>query len=198
MDDKKENLDTKNLLNFISEAGMLKRVPRSGWSVLGIKDAESVADHCFRCAVIGYILASMENVAPYKILLMTLFNDIHEARITDLHKMAQRYINITEGEKKSFEDQIELLPESINKELSEVRQDYDIQGSQESRIARDADILECLLQAKDYSEHGYPEAVKFMEKAPDFLITNSAKRLWKTAKNMNLNDWWVHLTQFTR
>ena len=52
----------KELLNFIAEAGMLKRVRRSGWSVLGIKDAETVAEHSFRCAVIGYILASMENI----------------------------------------------------------------------------------------------------------------------------------------
>ncbi len=198
MNDKKDKSDTKNLLNFISEAGMLKRVPRSGWSVLGIKDAESVADHCFRCAVLGYILASMEKVPPYKILLMTLFNDIHEARITDLHKMAQRYINIADGERKSFTDQINLLPEGIKQELSGIRKDYDTQESQESQIARDADILECLLQAKDYSEHGYPEAVKFMEKAPDFLMTNSAKTLWETAKKMNLNDWWIHLTQFNR
>ena len=42
------NDKTKSVLDFISEAGLLKRVSRSGWSVVGIKDAESVADHlCF-------------------------------------------------------------------------------------------------------------------------------------------------------
>jgi putative hydrolase of HD superfamily len=45
----------KRILNFISEAGMLKRVKRSGWSVLGIVNAESVAEHSFRCAVINML-----------------------------------------------------------------------------------------------------------------------------------------------
>ena len=80
----------QNIVEFILETGVLKRTPRSGWSLLGIDHAESVADHSFRCAVIGYLLARMEKVSVHQVLLMTLFNDIHEARITDLHKMAQR------------------------------------------------------------------------------------------------------------
>jgi len=82
--------DKRSLLNLISEAGMLKRVRRSGWWVLGIKDAETVAEHSFRCVVIGYAIAHMEKVHPYKVLIMTLFNDLHEARLNDLHKMSQR------------------------------------------------------------------------------------------------------------
>ena len=103
---KQKNNETKVLLDFIAEAGLLKRVKRSGWWVLGIEGGESVADHSFRCAVIGYILAKMEGADPYKVLLMTLFNDIHEARISDLHKMAQRYINGKEGEDKALAEQI--------------------------------------------------------------------------------------------
>jgi putative hydrolase of HD superfamily len=61
----------RQLLNFISEAGMLKRVKRSGWWVLGIKDSESVAEHSFRCAVIGYVIAKEEVVFPYKVLIST-------------------------------------------------------------------------------------------------------------------------------
>ncbi len=74
-------------LNFFAEAGLLKHIKRSGWWVAGIKDPETVAEHCFRCAVIGFYLAQMEKVDPYKVVTMTLFNDIHEARINDLHKM---------------------------------------------------------------------------------------------------------------
>ncbi|MDD5618601.1 MAG: HD domain-containing protein, partial [Candidatus Omnitrophica bacterium] len=81
----------KILLEFISEAGILKRIKRSGWWVLGIKDPETVAEHSFRCAVIGYVISKMEKVSPYKVLMMTLFGDIQEARTSDLHKMAQRY-----------------------------------------------------------------------------------------------------------
>lgn len=188
----------RGLLNFISETGMLKRVHRSGWSVLGIRNVESVADHSFRCAVIGYILASMENAATYKTLLMTLFNDLHEARITDLHKMAQFYIDIEPAENKAFCEQISFLPAVMKKELTDIRLEYKAQKTKESIIARDADILECLIQAKEYYEHGFTEANKFMKKAPVFLQTKSARQLWQLAKKINLNDWWLELSKFKR
>jgi putative hydrolases of HD superfamily len=198
MKNKKKNASVGKILDFISEAGMLKRVHRSGWSVLGIKDPESVADHSFRCAVIGYILAHMEKVFPYKIILMTLFNDIHEARITDLHKMAQRYIEAEPAEDKSFHEQISFLPGTLKSELGAFRDEYREQKTIDSIIARDADVLECLIQAKEYSEHGFTEAAKFMQKAPRFLKSESAKELWKSAKKMKLNDWWMKLSDFKR
>ncbi|MCQ9208125.1 MAG: HD domain-containing protein [Omnitrophica bacterium] len=193
---KKESLGA--VLNFISEAGMLKRVERSGWSVLGIKNSESVADHSFRCVVIGYLLAQLEKISVYKVLLMTLFNDLQEARITDLHKMAQRYFDVQSAEEKAFYEQINVLPKKIKGELLDLHQEYKQQKSRESIVARDADILECLIQAKEYSEHGFSEAVKFMEKAPRFLKTKSAQGLWKLAKNVKLSDWWINLSPFKR
>ncbi|MFC1509598.1 HD domain-containing protein [Candidatus Omnitrophota bacterium] len=186
------------LLNFITEAGMLKRVKRSGWWVLGIKDSETVADHSFRCAVIGYIIAKMEKVKPYKVLLMTLFNDIHEARLNDLHKMSQRYINLHEAEDKAFKEQISCLSKGIKGELSSMHQEYRRGVSRESIIARDSDILECLIQAREYEEHGFKEAFRFMKKAPKFLKTKSAKKLWLLAKSMSLNEWWERLSEFKR
>lgn len=186
------------LLNFIAEAGMLKRVRRSGWWVLGIKDVETVAEHSFRCAVIGYIIAYMEKVSPHKVLLMTLFNDMHEARINDLHKMSERYIKLRKAEDRAFAEQINSLPGEIKNELSGMRKECKKQNTKESIIARDADILECLIQAKEYEEHGYREAFKFMKKAPGFLKTKSAKTLWSLAKTMNLNEWWEKLSEFKR
>jgi len=188
----------ENIVEFIFEAGALKRVPRSGWSVLGIKNPESVADHSFRCAVIGYLIAHMEKVSVHRTLLMTLFNDIHEARITDLHKMAQRYIDSRSAEDASFEEQVGSLPEGILQELSDVREDYRAQESKESIVARDSDILECLIQAKEYYEHGYKSASLFLKKAPDYLKTESAKTLWLLAQKMDVNEWWSRIGSFGR
>ena len=188
----------KNLVEFISEAGLLKRVKRSGWWVLGIKDGESVAEHSFRCAVIGYVIAKMEKAAPYKVLMMTLFGDIHEARINDLHKMAQRYLDYKKTEDKAFFEQIGILPKVIKGELSGLYKEYRKQKSRESIIARDADILECLIQAKEYYEFGFSQARKFMQKAPQHLKTKSARRLWRLAKKIKLSKWWIKLSEFKR
>jgi len=188
----------KNILEFIAEAGLLKRIKRSGWWVLGIKDGESVAEHSFRCAVIGYVISKMEKVSPYKTLVMTLFGDIYEARISDLHKMAQRYFEFEKGEDKAFKEQVKPLPKAIKGELGDLHKEYRRQKSKESIIARDADILECLIQAKEYYEFGFKEANKFMKKAPSFLKTKSAKKLWSLAKRMKLNEWWMRIAEFKR
>ena len=65
-------------------------------------------------------------------------------------------------------------------------------------MARDADILECLIQAKEYHEYGFKEAHKFMFKAPRFLKSKSARKLWALAKAKPLNEWWMRLSGFER
>ena len=190
--------EDKAELGFIAEMGLLKRVRRSGWWVLGIKDAETVAEHSFRCAIIGYMIACMEDVPPHKALLMTLFNDVHEARLTDLHKMSQRYIALQAAEDKAFGEQMNVLPKKVGGQLKKLHAEYRKQKTKEAIIARDADILECLIQAKEYHEYGFKEAVKFVKKAPATLRTKSAKRLWALAKRSNLNEWWEGLSEFKR
>jgi putative hydrolase of HD superfamily len=46
----------KRLADFVFELGMLRRTPRTGYQFLG-SGAENVAEHSFRTAMIGYILA---------------------------------------------------------------------------------------------------------------------------------------------
>lgn len=185
-------------LNFFAEAGLLKRVKRSGWWVAGVENPESVADHCFRCAVIGFYIAHEEKVDPYRVLAMTLFNDIHEARINDLHKMGHYYIDFKSAEKKVFKDQVSALSSRLKAELEDLRGDYDSQLSSEALVARDADILECLVQAREYQDNGYPVAKKFLKRAPGFLRTKTAKKLWEALQGWDSTVWWENVVKFER
>src|SRR3990167_6410111 len=146
---KSDNSSYLTALNFFTEAGLLKRVKRSGWWVAGIENPESVADHSFRCAVIAFFLACLEHADVYQVIAMAIFNDIHESRINDLHKMGHYYIEFKEAERKVFRDQIEFLDDRVKGELDRFRREYELQQSQEGIVARDADILECLVQAKE-------------------------------------------------
>ncbi len=195
---KKANNTYVNALNFFAEAGLLKHVKRSGWWVAGIKDPESVAEHSFRCAIIAYYLAHLECVDASRTMLMALFNDIHEARINDLHKMGHYYIDFRDAEKKVFADQIYRLDPSVQKDMTHFRKEYEAQKTKESIVARDADVLECLLQAKEYVDNGYTKAKKFFQKAPDFLHTVSAKKIWKEVKTWDSGSWWEEVVKFER
>ncbi len=188
----------RHALNFFAEAGLLKKVKRSGWWVAGIKNPESVAEHSFRCAIMGYYMAYLEGVDPYKVVLMTLFNDIHEARINDLHKMGHYYIDFKKAEKKAFADQMKALDKKIQSELGQARFEFDGQQTKESLVARDADMLECLLQAKEYYDGGFLGAKNFFRKAPGFLKTNSAKKIWQEIKKWKSDSWWKGIVKFER
>jgi putative hydrolases of HD superfamily len=185
-------------LNFFAEAGLLKRIKRSGWWVAGIDDPETVAEHSFRTAVIAFYIAHVEEVDPYKAVTMALFNDIHEARINDLHKMGHYYIEFRDAEKKVFADQIHCLDLRVKNALSKIRDDYDKQLSKESIVARDADILECLVQAKEYYENGHLTAKKFFQIAPGHLKTKTAQKLWKQVQKWDSHDWWQTVVKFER
>ncbi len=195
---KKKKADDLPAINLFAEAGLLKKIKRSGWWVAGIKDPESVAEHCFRCAVMGYYIAHLERADPSKVMGMGLFNDLHEARINDLHKMGHFYIDFKRAEQKVFEDQTKDLEPGVRQALRALRQEYEAQVSLESLIARDADILECLLQAKEYYDHGYPTAKKFFKTAPDHLKTKTAKRLWRRIKRWDSSAWWEKVVKFER
>ena len=190
--------ELKHALNFFAEAGLLKRVKRSGWWVAGIENPESVAEHCFRCALIGYYIAHCEEVDPYQVVTMTLFNDIHEARINDLHKMGHYYIEFRHAEQRAFDDQLKFLNAKVRNELAAFRNSYNKQSSKESIVARDADILECLIQAKEYMDNGYPVAKTFFKRAPDYLKTKTAQGLWQVALKWDSHEWWQNVVKFER
>lgn len=194
---KKQSPET-SALNFFAEAGLLKRIKRSGWWVAGIDDPESVAEHSFRTGVIAFYIAHLEGVDPYKTMTMALFNDIHEARINDLHKMGHYYIEFRDAEKKVFSDQVRDLDSRVKKELGSFRDEYDTQKSKASIVARDADILECLIQAKEYYENGHLTAKKFFQTAPGHLKTKTARNLWKKIKTWDSHDWWQCVVKFER
>ena len=185
-------------LNFFAEAGLLKRVRRSGWWVAGITDPESVAEHSFRTAVIGFYLALVEKLDPFRVVAMTLFNDIHEARINDLHKMGHSYIDFKDAERRVFRDQIHRLHPDVKSRLNRIRREYDEQKTPASILARDADILECLIQAKEYYDSGHLEAEHFFARAPKHLKTRSARRIWKRIRSWDSSDWWQEIVKFER
>jgi putative hydrolase of HD superfamily len=151
-------------LDFIFQAGALRRVERSGWKTIGIKP-ESVSEHSFRSAVIAYIIAKKEGADPQKAALAALFHDLHEVRINDIHIVGKKYLSINEGGAKK--DTFAAFPE-----LLELMEDEGVM-----RIANDADKLELIFQAKEYKDLGNNYVDEWIERATALLQTESAKKM---------------------
>ena len=191
-------MKTVSLLNLLAEAGTLKSVRRSGWWMIGIKNGESVAEHSFRTALLGYLLAKMEKVDPYPVVMMSLLNDLHEARINDLHKVGHRYIDFKAAEHKAAEEQRADLPQEIRKDLERWAVGLHQQKDKAGVIARDADLLECMIQGKEYYDRGHVKALGWMTRPMHLLKTKSAKLLARRLRTWKSDRWWQHLVTLAR
>lgn len=181
-------MEDKNVLNFFFELGQLQNVDREGWKLTGITNPESVADHSLRSAQIAYFLAKMEGHDPHRPVLISVFHDINECRVGDLTKVAQRYIELDEDE--VMQEQLNPLG-GAGKDLLNTLQANDA----ERRIAKDADVLEMLVRAKEYMDQGYTVRDWFENNLPR-LHTDSAKRLGNALRELSSTDWWQDLKQF--
>ncbi len=192
-----ENNTETNVANYIFEMRQLREVKRSGWQLLGIPNKESVAEHSLRAAQIGFFLAHMEGgVDPLRVATMLVFHDIGEARIGDIHKVANRYISeAKEGE--AVADQTALLGDAgalIQKLWNEVEE----KGTPEGIIAKDADYLEAAFTAREYQVQGHTYALDWIKNVEKFLRTASAKKLLIALRTTDPHEWWQGLKKMEK
>ncbi len=188
----------KDILNLIFEFGQLKRTKRSGWWDAGVKDPESVAEHTARACFIGYILSKLENVDSKKVILMLLSHDFPEARTNDQGKVAARYIDIKPAEKNALKDQVKNLPKNIQNEILTLHQGFEELKTKEALVAKDADYLECTIQAKEYLDIGYKKAENWIDNVGKVLKTKSAKEIFKLIKKSDSLGWWKGLKKLPK
>lgn len=178
-----------NICNYIFELGVLKKFEHCGTKVAGVKHPDSIAEHAHRTAIIGYILAKEEKANAEKVMFMCLIHDNAEARITDLHKIARRYIDVKEAEMKAFEEQVEKLPKEMQQTLLGLFHEFEDKGSKEALIAHDADMLETAFQAREYVEIGYKFCQDWIDNVAKCLKTKTAKKILKTANKTSFVNW---------
>jgi putative hydrolase of HD superfamily len=185
------NMDA--IATYVYEMGHLKRVKRSGWWIAGITDPESVAEHTFRTAILGYVLASLAGADPMRTAVICLFHDAAEARIGDLHRVAKRYLDGDAGEERAFSEQIERLPQEAAASLFALFHEYEGRESLEGDLARDADLLECLVQAREYQHQGYQDTQDWITNCAAGLRTEIAKQLAEACLRVEPDSWWQGL-----
>jgi len=186
------------IVNFIFELGQLKRQTHSGWLKVGVKHPVTIAEHAFRAAQIGYILAVMEGDAdPNKVVTILMIHDNGEARVGDQDKVAARYYSNSEGEQQAFIEQTELLAEVIQKKWQKYFLEFEKRTTREGIIAKDADWLEQAFQAKEYVDMGYKAAQNWIDNVAVAVETESAKKIIAEMKNVEFTDWFNGLKKMT-
>ena len=152
-----------SLLALLIEMTVLKRLPRTGWLLRGVPDAESVADHSFGTAFVALALADMLNAsgmlpAPLdtgKALTIAVLHDLPEARLTDLPGPTKHLIPRevkAEAEVKALEMLTAALPSAGRFQV--LWREFEDASTPEGKLVRDADRVEMMIQCLRYELSG--------------------------------------------
>ena len=180
--------ETRDITAFLYEIGQLKRYPRTGWLTAGVPSPESVADHSYRASVIAAVIATMEGADPQRAAFLALWHDSQETRTTDLSHLTKEYVTqAPNGEVTSA--QVARLPGALARLISGAVAEYEARQTPEARCARDADKIELLLQAREYTDQGHPGLRPFIDTALAALRTAAARELAAEALQQGFLDW---------
>jgi putative hydrolase of HD superfamily len=169
--------------------GLLKRSRRTGWWLAGVKDPETVAEHTFRTAVIGYALAVLEGADPDRTAALCLFHDAPETRTGDIPSVGRAYVRAA-PDAQVVADQVAGCPPALGQAVRGLIAHYEARDSLEAELAHDADKLECLLQAREYQAQGHADAEPWVTSSAAAVRSRAAQRLARAAQEVPPQQWW--------
>jgi len=179
--------DMDGIAKYLLEAGNLKRIKRTGWWFAQIRDPESVAEHSHRTALVGMILAALEGADPNRTALLAVLHDTPETRIGDIPHIGRRYLTAAPAED-IVADQVADMPDPVAAFVANAVAEFEADDSPEARCAKDADKLECLIQAVEYRHTG-AEVQEWISSSIAALKTESARAIAEAVLTVDPLAW---------
>lgn len=162
-------------LAILGAATRLKRLPRTGWVLAGVVQAESVADHTTATGLLALALGGWINAEPAqhgltgpldlgRLAQLTLVHDLAESTVTDLPHDAVAVIGKAVKHKAEEHALVALAGDAtVLADWVALWREYSDGATPEARLARDADKLEMVHQALAYEATGHRNLDDFWE-----------------------------------
>jgi putative hydrolase of HD superfamily len=183
-------MDIDKIVNFFFEIATLRRLTRSHRQMIQ-EVSDNISDHSFRVAIIGMILAELENCDVNKVLKMCLFHDVAEARIGDANFINKQYVDLAEEE--AQKDQMKGLP--IEKEVLGILEEFGKGKNRESIVAKDADLIDQMVLQQEYFYKDSKNREIWQSHSERALRTESAKKLARKIRTSNPFEWLYKLAE---
>ncbi|GKT21185.1 5'-deoxynucleotidase YfbR/HDDC2 like protein [Aduncisulcus paluster] len=185
--------DADITLNFMHIIEKLKQLKRQGWldHRISSESCESVSDHSYRMAMMCFTMGPAD-CDQFKLLKMCLVHDLAEALAGDITPEAISGVTVADKhdlERESLQKIVKDLPKGTQDEMITLWSEYDAGESYISKIAKQFDKLEMMVQALEYKKRGLgieldsfmgvDEAI--MTHEPCAKLYRRIKELWKSA-----------------
>ena len=180
-------MDLFNFFNIIEE---LKHSERQGWKDKEVeRPRDTIASHSLGASLLGWVLAEKEDLDSNKIVKMLIMHDLIMAYIEDYTPKDQEFDSKKEMERKAFDKLVEDVPEVIRDEFTSLFQELQDQETDEAKLAKEADKLDTLLQARSYNQESDEEFLQeFLESYRDYFSSETGESMLGELENRG-GDW---------
>lgn len=163
----------------------LKKLRRTGWQLRGIRDCESLADHCFGTALLTLMLAPfVEGLDRDRAVRLALVHELGECRVGDIPFPALAYLKgKSEAELAAVTDVLAPLGEP-GEEYRKLFVEFEDKSSREARFVRAIDKLEMLVTALEYEKTGFTALGDFWENEATFSALAEFPTLAKLGQSL--------------
>jgi putative hydrolases of HD superfamily len=184
-------------LRLLTHVQALKQLPRTGWLLAGVAQAESVAEHSFVMSWLALLLAEQINtdyrtqgldrpLDVAQVAQIALVHDLAESILTDLPKRSTDLLGkaVKHGAEATAMQQIfQQMPNHAH--YIACWQEYVDGTTPEGRLVRDADKLEMIHQAFCYEQAGHRNLDEFWQAPPWHYqaCRNLFEELWRLRVN---------------
>jgi len=187
---KKSKTEFKNVLEFIITVGKLKKMPRTIWSLIGIKDPERVSGHIFSLTLMAWLLGKRDKrLNMEKLLKMSLCHEMAAVRTQDLvtpyrkalpkdeqkrKKIFEKWPRLFQKEKqKKFKQDYKKekaalkkltkkLEPALREEMLQLFDEYKKLSSVEARFLNQLNVLVVLLEGIQYQKENPQLSIDFL------------------------------------
>lgn len=188
-------IDNNELDRVFRDFLTLKKLRRTGWQLRGIRDGESIADHCFGVVFLTHFLASLVSARldRSKAVSIAIVHEIGETRVGDIPYVSLRYFQSKDQmESLAIEDVLSPLGKEASDESLKLFKEFEEGTTIEARFVKAIDKLDMLITAAEYEKSGFAGLKDFwdnkftfkaFEEFPElasyarFLLDNRPKRL---------------------
>ena len=168
-----------DLFTFFNVIEDLKHSERQGWKDKHVeRPRDTIASHSLGASLLGWVLAEKEDIDSDKIVKMLTMHDLIMAYVEDYTPEDEEFDSKKEMEREAFDDLIEDVPEVIRDEFTSLFQELQNQETVDAELAKEADKLDTLLQARSYSQESDEEFFQeFIESYRDYFSSETGRSM---------------------
>lgn len=185
------------MLDALLQMAHLKEQVRTGWTLRGVKQPESVADHSWATALLCLVYAPEAGVDRSRAVEIAVVHDLAEAITGDVPTRVATLDERTRAARKASSERTamnELLQATDPVAAESIRslwEEYEGRSTEEARFVRDMNLIDMCMQALTYERDGrhdssaqddgsgYPGLSEFFATSEPRLSTHVGRRLFR-------------------